>query len=102
MAEGTRQLRDYLVKAGADQGRVDSMNSALEVGLAWKAMQYDRLVKGKADKVKQLRTMPPVTKPGATPSRDAVKTDKDNELRARLKKTGNLMDAAAVYLNRMK
>jgi hypothetical protein len=96
------EMRQWLLSQGADQGRVDSVNSALEVSIAWKAMQYDKLQRAKAEKVKQLRTAPPVTKPNAPVARNAALADRERDMMGRLKKTGDLRDAAAVLLNRMK
>ena len=62
---GARELKSYLLSQGADASRVDSMSDSLEAQIAWKAMQYDKLVQAKTEKVKQLRTAPAVVKPGA-------------------------------------
>lgn len=74
-----------------------ALTGAIPVAIAYKAMKYDQLVKGKT--AKQLRTAPPVTVPGAKTG--SVKTDQEKQLRAKLRKTGSIDDAAALLLNRM-
>lgn len=76
------------------------MRGAVSLAVAYKAMRYDQLVKSKAEKVKQLRTAPPMTVPGAKSG--SAKADKDVELRNNLRKSGDARDAMAVLLNRMK
>lgn len=61
---GRTELRAYLTSQGASQADVDGLTSSLAVSIAHKAMQYDKLLKSKADKVKQLRAAPPVVKGG--------------------------------------
>lgn len=98
---GAQALRQYLISEGATPQDVDSLTSSIAVSVAVKAMKYDQLLKAKGDKVKQLRTAPPVTRPGAAQSGQAS-ADKNVQLTQRLKKTGDLKDAAAVLLNRMR
>ena len=87
---------------GAAFDELDSrLTDAFSLMCAYKVMKYDQLVKGKAEKVKQLRTAPPVTVPGAASSGSA-KADKDAALKQQLRKTGSAQDAMAVLLNRMK
>lgn len=76
--------------------------SALAMAVAEKARRYDQLLKSKASKDKQLRTVPPVTRPGAAQSQDSARADKTKDLTNRLRKTGDVKDAAALLLNRWK
>ncbi len=98
---GQQSLRTYLLSEGATPEDVDGLNSSVAVAVAYKAMLYDRLSKAKNEKVKQLRTAPPMTRPGAVQSGQAG-ADKQAELSQRLHKTGDLKDAAALLFNRMK
>src|SRR6185369_7239435 len=66
------ELRDWLVSEGVAPDEVDAATSATVFGIAYKAMQYDRLLKAKAGKVKELRTAPPITRPGAAPGQAAA------------------------------
>ena len=77
------------------------LQGAVSVAVAYKAMKYDQLVKSKSEKVKQLRTAPPVTKPGSS-STGSAKADRAAEAMQRLRKTGSANDAMAAILNRLK
>ena len=77
------------------------LTGAVPLAVAYKAMKYDQLVRSKTDKAKQLRTVPPVTVPGAVNSGSA-KADQDKALRAKLRKSGSMDDAVALLLNRGK
>jgi hypothetical protein len=70
---GAQELRGYLINQGADPAEVDTLSSSLAVSIARKAMLYDKLVYQKHSKSKQLRSAPPVVRPGAAPSSDAGK-----------------------------
>jgi hypothetical protein len=87
---------------GPDELGASLGGSALALATAYKAMKYDQLLKGKAEKVKQLRSAPPMTRPGAATSPDMAKANKDKELNTRFRKSGTVEDAAALLLNRMK
>jgi hypothetical protein len=60
---GATELSQYLVKSGADPQAVAQLTDAFAVAIARKAMLYDKLREAK--KSKQLRSAPPVIKPGA-------------------------------------
>lgn len=95
--------KHYASRYGIDPGELNaSVDTAFKAATLYKAMKYDQLVASKADKSKQLRTAPPVARPGAVQGRDSVKADKDKELSTRLQKSGDLQDAAALLFNRMK
>jgi hypothetical protein len=89
------ELRSYLIERGAAPEEVDTLNSALGVAIAYESMQYRRLVQQKTEKVKQLRTAPPVTRPGAAPAPGSAKAERNQELRERVRKTGDIKDGAA-------
>ncbi len=98
---GAQKLSAYLISEGADPAEVATLNSAVAVSIARKAMLYDELVKAKAGKVKLLQTAPPVTRPGAA-SQGSAAADKEVAMSQRLKKTGDVKDAAALIMARMK
>jgi len=62
---GAQELSSYLISQGADPGEVAALSDSLAVSIARKAMLYDKLVAQKADRSKQLRSAPPVVRPGA-------------------------------------
>lgn len=62
---GAQELSSYLISQGADAQEVAALSDSLAVSIARKAMLYDKLVAQKADRSKQLRSAPPVVRPGA-------------------------------------
>lgn len=101
-AAGKQEVAKYLQGYGIpleNTGRY--LDTAFALATVYKAAKYDQLLKAKGEKVKQLRTAPPVTKPGANSSGSA-QADREREAKQRLKKSGSAQDAMAVLLNRMK
>jgi len=99
---GTTEVHSYLLGLGADPQVLSSLSDALSVSVARKAMLYDKLLKSKGEKSKLLQTAPPVTRPGVAHTPQSANADKAQEAARKLKKTGSLDDAAALYLQRMK
>lgn len=97
-----KEMRTYLISDGYSPEEIDALVDSRMVVTAYKAMKYDQLVKAKAEKLKQVRTAPPVTKPGASGSTQTNQRVRMDELQGRLKKTGDLKDAAALMLQRMR
>jgi hypothetical protein len=71
---GAKELQSYLLKQGADPGVIDTLSDSLAVTIARKAMLYDKLVAAKSERSKQVRTAPPVVRPGAAVQGDQSKT----------------------------
>lgn len=99
--QGMTALRSFLAREGYGEEEINGIADSRLVSTAYKAWKYDQLVAAKADKVKQLRTAPPVIKPGASQASSA-RAEKDRALRERLGKTKSRDDAVELYLNRMK
>lgn len=97
----SRELREYLVSRGASEDEVDGLTSSLAVTIAYESMQYRKLLKAKQEKIKSLKSLPPVTRPGAGPNPSEAKAGKEQELRARIRKSGSDKDAAAWLMNRL-
>lgn len=93
---GSQELRSWLVSEGATTDEVNSLTSSLAVSIAFRAMRYDQLQKAKAGKVKELRTAPPVTRPGAVQTSGSAQADKTQALHQRLRKSGDVRDAAGL------
>lgn len=101
-AAGKQAVAKYLTNNGIPpENAARYLDTAFALATAYKAARWDELQKATGDKAKQLRTAPPVTKPGAA-SNSSAKADKDQQLRQSLKKTGSAQDAMAVILNRLK
>ena len=88
---GAQELSGWLVKQGADPQEVAALSDSLAVSIAYKAMQYDKLVRSKAEKSKQLRAAPPVVRPGAAAPSDNARL---NALKAQtaIRKAGRAGD----------
>lgn len=99
---GAAEVRSYLLREGIDPVQVDQLSDARSVAIAYKAAQYDKLLRSKTEKVKQLKTAPPVTRPGASTGKAQESADRNAKLAERFKRTGDVKDAAALLLNRMK
>lgn len=96
------EVLQYLLDQGASPELVGQrVSDALSVSIAYKAWRFDQLRKSKAEKVGQLKPLPPVQKPGAPVSRDQAKADQTRKLQDRLRKSGSTRDAAALLLTRM-
>lgn len=102
-AAGKQLVAKYLQNNGIDVASAAGryLDTAFSLATAYKAAKYDELVKAKGDKVKQLRTAPPLTRPGSA-SNSSAKVEKDAQLKQNLRKSGSAQDAMAVILNRMK
>lgn len=103
-AAAQKEISDYIRANGIDPAAVSGryLDTAFAMATAWKAAQYDKLQKAKSEKVKQLRTAPPVVKPGASQPATASKDEAERKQRDRLRRSGSLEDAASLLLNRMK
>lgn len=96
-------MQQYLQSHNVDLGLVGKyLDNAFAMKVLYQSMKYEQLQSSKAEKVKQLRTAPPVAKPGAAPAKGQVSADKTRELQARLKKSGRVEDAAELLFHRMK
>ena len=100
--QGAGKVRDYLLKHGYDESQVSQLSDARSVLIAYKAAMYDELQQAKTEKVKQLKTAPPVTRPGASQGKAQVNAEQRQKYTDRLKRTGDVKDAAALLLDRWK
>jgi hypothetical protein len=78
------------------------LDTAFAFKTLYESIQYQKLQRAKTDKVKQLRTAPPVVRPGASQPATNSGVERERQAKDRLRKSGGLGDAAAVLLNRMK
>jgi hypothetical protein len=97
---GAKEVHAFLVREGL-MPKTLALKDAAMVAVAHKAMLYDKLLRAKTDKVRQLRTAPPVTKPGASQGNTA-QADRARDLEGRFRKSGDIKDAAQILLNRWK
>ncbi len=99
---GAKDVRDYLIRAGVDPNAVEHLSDAVAVKIAADAAAYDKLKRARSERSKQVRTLPPVTRPGAAQPASQAQADRETKLSQRLKRSGSLEDAAAMLFNRMK
>lgn len=95
-------IRNYLLAEGYSEQEVNSLADARALTVAQKAWKYDQLLKAKGDKLKQVRQAPPVVRPGSAQSESVAQRGKYDDARSRLKKSGSLDDAAAVFYQRLR
>jgi len=95
-------VTDYMLREyGFTAHEIDNLYDSRVVAAFVKAQKYDALQRAKADKVKQLRAAPPVTRPNAANSGQAG-SDRSQQLTKRLQRTGDVKDAAALLMERWK
>ncbi len=106
-------IRNFLLETGFTpqevDGAVDNAGNILSPGiidhraiaLARKAMLYDKGEKAVDVAKKKVKKLPKVAKPGRPKSSDEVDVDKQKKLRGRLKKSGSIDDAAALFREKM-
>jgi len=100
LADEAEIVKHYQTKYGIPPDMlVANLKGAISQAVVYKAMKYDQLLASKAEKKNLLQSKPPVTVPGAKSS--TAKQDKDQQLRDRLRKTGDTKDAVALILNRL-
>lgn len=69
------EIAKYLQSSGVDMSQVGRyLDNAVAMKMVLQSMKYERLQQAKADKSKQLRTAPPVIRPGANVPSDKSRT----------------------------
>lgn len=97
--EAKQEVRSQALASGYTDAELEQVIDPRFVRLAWKAAQFDKLQAGKTAAVQQASKAPPVLKPGAT-NNQAARESKYKDARTRLKKSGDLRDAAALFMMR--
>lgn len=101
MQVGMGEIRHFLQSKGVSDQEIDTIWDHRTVLLARDAMRYEQMQKKAEPAKKQLKQKPKFVKPGARQGKEAANAKRNNNLKARLKKSGSLQDAAALLLNRM-
>jgi len=95
-ARGMAEVRQFLGGYGVPASYTDTMSDPREFAIARKAMLYDRAMADRGRlSARRMPSQSPTLAPGAGMERDAADTTLDG-LRARLRQSGRLEDAAAV------
>lgn len=93
-AEAAKEVANSVREVGYSQEEVDNILDARFVRLAWKAAQFDKLQSLKTEAVEKAQKAPPVVKPGASKGPGVANEQKYRDIRATVKKTGNVKDVA--------
>lgn len=79
---------------GYSQDEIENIIDARFVRMAWKAAQFDKLQSLKTEAVEKAQKAPPVVRPGASKGPGVASEQKYRDLRATVKKSGNVKDVA--------
>jgi len=97
--EARREVRTQVLANGYSEEELAQVIDPRFVKIAWKAAQFDKLQAGKQTALQSAQKAPPVVKPGAS-NQTAARESKYKDMRGRLKKSGDLRDAAALFAMR--
>jgi len=89
----SRNIREYALNEGYEQGEIDGLIDARSVNVLLKAMRYDELQKADV-KTKKVRNRPKMAKPGARRAKSDAAKRRKAELSKKLKQSGGVQDAA--------
>ena len=96
-------MREYLLSAGYSPDEIDQAYDHRTIVLAHKAMQFDAMAKKGTTAKKRVVKIgnKKVLKPGAKRTKAQTQQDAEAQLRAKLKKSGDHRDAAALISQRL-
>jgi hypothetical protein len=101
-AKARGELRSYLLNNGYQAQDVDGLADHRAATIAWKAMQYDKLQSSKPQIEKRVVALPKVQRPGAASDADSLSVQKRTALEQKLRKSGRIEDAAAIFMSGLK
>lgn len=101
-AKARSELRSYLLNNGYQAQDVDGLADHRAATIAWKAMQYDKLQSSKPQIEKRVVALPKVQRPGAASDADSLSVQKRTALEQKLRKSGRIEDAAAIFMTGLK
>lgn len=96
--EGKKAIFSYLTDSGYTPDEINMLADHRTVVMARKAMLYDQSMKSADLAKKKVSKAPKLIKPGNKPSKGQVKSQQRQDQLARLKKTGSVEDAAALFM----
>ena len=91
-----KELKDYAKTLGFTEQELSAVYDHRAIVALYKAAQYDKLVKGKAQTSKKVSEAPRMLKPGTTQPRNA-KDEQMGKLRKQLSNSGKKQDAAKLF-----
>ena len=89
-------IRNYAKKIGFTDQELAQVYDSRAVTALYKAMQYDKLISGKAEATKKVAQAPRMMRPG-TSTPEARETQEGKKLREQLRKSGSKGDAARIF-----
>lgn len=91
-----REIREFAKSIGFSDQELAQVYDSRAVLTLYKAMQYDKLQKGKPQVTKKVNAAPKMLKPG-TSTPEASESESVKRMRAQLKKSGKKDDAARLF-----
>jgi hypothetical protein len=91
-----REIREFAKSIGFSDQELAQVYDSRAVLTLYKAMQYDKLQRGKPQVTKKVNAAPKMLKPG-TSSPEASDSEATKRMRAQLKKSGKKDDAARLF-----
>jgi hypothetical protein len=91
-----REIREFAKSVGFSDQELASVYDSRAVLTLYKAMQYDKLQKGKPQVTKKVNAAPKMLRPG-TSTPEASESETTKRMRAQLKKSGKKDDAARLF-----
>ena len=91
-----KELRDFAKSLGFSDQELSAVYDHRAIVALYKAAQYDKLTKGKAQTTKKVSEAPRMLKPGTTQPRNA-KDEQLGKLRKQLSNSGKKTDAAKLF-----
>jgi hypothetical protein len=91
-----KELRDFAKSLGFSDQELSNVYDHRAIVTLYKAAQYDKLTKGKAQTTKKVSEAPRMLKPGTTQPRNA-KDEQLGKLRKQLSNSGKKTDAAKLF-----
>lgn len=91
-----REIREFAKSIGFSDQELAQVYDSRAVLTLYKAMQYDKLQKGKPQVTKKVNAAPKMLKPG-TSTPEASESETTKRMRAQLKKSGKKDDAARLF-----
>lgn len=96
-----QEMREFLNGAGFSDQDISGIHDHRHVLIIRDAMKYRALQGKKPELTKKVINLPKVLKPGAAKSRNEIQQEQLRQKLTRLKKSGDLKDAASLLLERL-
>lgn len=96
--KGKTEIKNFLNGYGFSNDEISQIIDHRHVLLIRDAMKGKKISSKASEAVKQVKKVPKLIKPGAKPSKNAAKADRQAELRNKLRKSGGKVDDVAALL----